>query len=117
IGRDAQVEPIGVYKSAADMFRRDAMTDESREVTRGILDEHYVRFVNAVTEARGVGAAPFRAAFDEGIYLSRQLADLGLVDGERYADEVRRQAIAAGRGVALDEVGDHELEKRFVGVG
>ena len=116
LGLDPQVEAIGVYKSAADMFRRDAMTDESREVTRGILDEHYGRFVNAVVEARGVDPAAFRAAFDRGVYLSRELADLGLVDGERYADEVRRQAIAAGRGVALGEVENDELERRFVGV-
>jgi len=117
VGLEAQVEAIGVYKSAADMFRRESMTDESREVTRGILDEHYGRFVTAVTETRGVDGAAFRAAFDQGLYLSRQLADLGLVDGERYADDVRRQAIAAGRGVALDEIRDDELEDRFVGVG
>ncbi len=116
IGLDAQVEAIGVYKSAADMFRRDSMTDESREVMRGILDEHYGRFVDAVAETRGVDAAAFRAAFDQGVYLSRELLELGLVDGERYADDVRRQAIAVGRGVKPDEVEDDELERRFGGV-
>ena len=65
LGLDPQVEAIGVYKSAADMFRRDAMTDENREVTRGILDEHYGRFVDAVVEARGVDPEAFRAAFAE----------------------------------------------------
>jgi protease-4 len=116
LGLEPQVEAIGVYKSAADMFRRDAMTDENREVTRGILDEHYGRFVDAVVEARGVEPTAFRAAFDRGVYLSHELADLGLVDGERYADEVRRQAIAAGRDVALKEVEDDELERRLVSI-
>ncbi len=117
LGLDPQVEAIGVYKSAADIFRRSDMSDEHREVTRGILDEHYGRFVDAVVESRGVDRAGFREAFDRGVYLARDLVDLGLVDGERYADDVRRLAIAAGRGVEPNRVRDDELERRVVDVG
>ncbi|MGH7550161.1 MAG: signal peptide peptidase SppA [Gemmatimonadota bacterium] len=117
LGLDPQVEAIGVYKSAADMFRRSNMSDEHREVTTGILDEHYGRFVDAVVESRGVDRADFREAFDQGVYLARELVDLGLVDGELYADEVRRLAIAEGRGVDPEQVQDDELERRIVEVG
>lgn len=116
VGLEPQVEAIGVYKSAADMFRRDSMTDATRQVVRGILDEHYTRFVSTVEEARSVDETAFRAAFDQGVYLSRRLADLGLVDGQRYADEVRRQAIAAGREIEPEEVENEDLEDHVVGV-
>ena len=94
-----------------------AACDEHREVTLGILDERYRRFVDTVVASRGVDPAGFRQAFDRGVYLARELVDLGLVDGERYADDVRRLAIAAGRGVAPGDVRDQELERRIVDVG
>ena len=117
LGLEAQVEAIGVYKSAADFFRRSNMSDEHREVTRGILEERYRRFVDAVVEGRGVDRAAFREAFDRGVYLARDLVDLGLVDGERYADDVRRLAIAEARGVGPDRVPDRDLERRMVDLG
>lgn len=117
LGLDPQVEAIGVYKTAADMFRRSNMSDEHREVTRGILEEHYGRFVDAVVESRGVDRSGFREAFDRGVYLARDLVRLGLVDGERYADDVQRLAIAAGRGVEPDAVRDDDLERRMVDIG
>ncbi|HUP00749.1 MAG TPA: signal peptide peptidase SppA [Gemmatimonadota bacterium] len=114
VGLEPQVEAIGVYKSAADMFRRENMSDPEREVTESILRERYDRFVQAVTEERGVDRERFTEAFDRGLYLAREIDALGLVDGQAYASEVMRRAVAAARDVALDEVDNRELDDRFV---
>lgn len=116
LGLEPQVEAIGVYKSAADMFRRDNMSDAEREMTEAILEERYRRFVDAVATSRTVDRARFTRAFDQGVYLTRDLAALGLIDGQAYATDVMRRAIAAARGVEVSDVADSELESRFVDV-
>jgi protease-4 len=98
LGLEAQVENVGVYKSAADMLKRDDMSDEEREVTESILRERYDRFVGVVVEARDVDRAAFTEAFDRGLYLARDLSELGLIDGELYEPDVRALALRAALG-------------------
>jgi protease-4 len=117
LGLEPQVEAIGVYKSAADMFRRENMSDAEREVTESILKERYDRFVGEVVAARGADRQRFTTAFDQGVYLARDIAALGLIDGQEYAAGVMRRAVAAARDVALGDVTDEELDTRFVDVG
>ncbi|MGH3113011.1 MAG: signal peptide peptidase SppA, partial [Gaiellaceae bacterium] len=93
LGLEAQVESVGAYKSAADILRRENMSDEDREVTEGILRERYDRFVDAVVEGRHVDRSAFRAALDRGVYLAADLRALGLVDGELYESQVRELAV------------------------
>lgn len=112
VGLEAQVEAVGVYKSAADILRRDNMSPEDREVTEAILAERYERFVSAVAESRGIDRARFTAALDAGVYLVPDLLALRLVDGATHEADVLREAVALALGVDPDdvdpvEVGDH----------
>ena len=116
VGVEPQVEAIGVYKSAADMFRRTNMSEPDREATRAILDGIYGRFVGAVTEARGVDRERLQASLDEGVYLSRDLKALGLVDGELQDAEVRRRAVARALDAAPEDLSPADVETHLVDI-
>jgi protease-4 len=116
VGVQPQVEAIGVYKSAADMFRRTNMSEPDREATRAILDGIYGRFLDAVVEARGVDRERFMHALDEGVYLGRDLEALGLVDGELHESEVRRRAVARALEAEPDSLWPEDVEAHVVDI-
>ena len=116
VGVEPQVEAIGVYKSAADMFRRTNMSEPDREATRAILDGIYGRFVGAVIEARGVDRERLQASLDGGVYLSRDLKALGLVDGELQDAEVRRRAVARALDAAPESLSPADVETHLVDI-
>jgi protease-4 len=116
VGVEPQVEAIGVYKSAADMFRRTNMSEPDREATRAILEGIYGRFVGAVTEARAVDRERLQASLDAGIYLSRDLLALGLVDGELQDAEVRRRAVARALDAAPETLSPADVEVHLVDI-
>ncbi|HJU87512.1 MAG TPA: signal peptide peptidase SppA [Gemmatimonadota bacterium] len=116
LGVEPQVEAIGVYKSAADMFRRTNMSEPDREATRAILDGVYGRFVGAVTEARGVERARLEASLDQGVYLSRDLLALGLVDRELQDAQVRRLAVARALDADPGSLSPADVETHLVDI-
>jgi protease-4 len=116
IGIQPQVEAIGVYKSAADMFRRTNMSEPDREATRAILDGVYSRFVDAVVDERGVDRNRFVRALERGIYLSRDHLALGLVDGELHESEVRKRGVARALDVDPDGLWSGDVERHVVDV-
>jgi protease-4 len=116
LGLSAQVEAVGAYKSAADILHRDNMTEPDREVTTALLRERYDDFVTTVVEARGLDRARFVESFDQGVYLSRDLQALGLIDGELHETEVRRRAVATALETDPDEVAPEEVGDYFVDV-
>ena len=116
LGVEPQVEAIGVYKSAADMFRRTNMSEPDREATRAILDGLYGRFLDAVTETREVDRERLERSLDQGVYLSRDLLALGLVDGELQDAEVRRRAVARALDSAPESLWPADVETHLVDV-
>ena len=116
LGVEPQVEAIGVYKSAADMFRRTNMSDPDREATRAILDGIYGRFLDAVTEARGADRERLERSLDEGVYLSRDLLALGLVDRELQDAQVRRLAVARALDAEPGSLSPGEVEAHLVDI-
>jgi len=116
LGVEPQVEAIGVYKSAADMFRRTNMSDPDREATRAILDGVYGRFLDAVTEARGVERERLERSLDQGIYLSRDLLALGLVDRELQDAEVRRLEVARALDADPGNLSPGDVEAHLVDI-
>lgn len=101
LGLEAQVEAIGAYKTAPDMFQRQTMSDAHREVTESILADRYERFVSAVVTSRGVDRMRLEAALDAGVYLARDLLALGLIDSEAYETDLRDGV--GHRAVSLDD--------------
>ena len=85
VGVEAVVIATGPRKDIGSPFRD--MTEEERELWRGILDQVYEDFVNVVVESRGLSADTVRDLADGSIYTGQQAQDLGLVDsvGTRQA--------------------------------
>lgn len=116
VGVEPQVEAIGVYKSAADMFRRTNMSEPDREATRAILDGIYGRFLDGVTTGRGTDRERLERSLDEGMYLSRDLLALGLVDRELQDAQVRRLAVARALDAEPGSLSPGEVESHLVDI-
>jgi protease-4 len=72
--------------------------------------------VGAVTEARAVDRERLQASLDAGIYLSRDLLALGLVDGELQDAEVRRRAVARALDAAPETLSPADVEVHLVDI-
>jgi protease-4 len=88
LGIQVEVEHVGKYKDAGDMFTRSSMSPETREVMNSILDGLYGRLVDRLAEARRKTPDQMRAIIDDGPFLTTQARDAGLVDGIEYQDQV-----------------------------
>jgi protease-4 len=82
---------IGKYKSAGDMFTQKEMTDAHREYINSLLDDLFVRYVNAIAQARKKSPEEVRALIDNAPYNAIQAKEAGLIDEALYRDEVEKQ--------------------------
>lgn len=81
-GRRAQ------YKTAYDHYVERRMSAPSREQTEALLADLQARVVEAIAPRLGDDPARALAAIEQGPYLATEAAELGLVDGLAYRDEV-----------------------------
>ena len=88
VGAEPQVENIGKYKSAGDIYKRESMTPAHREVTQALLDDIFEEFTQAVIRQRGIDKEEFLAALNQGIYDSEGALALNLVDALSYETAV-----------------------------
>lgn len=79
VGVEAVVITTGPRKDIGSPYRD--MTEEERELWRGILDQVYKDFVDVVAESRGLSQETVRELADGSIYTGQQAKNLGLVDG------------------------------------
>jgi protease-4 len=89
IGVEADLYRIGKYKSAAEMFTRDSMSNAYRESLNSTLDDLYEQMVSGIAEGRGISAVEVRKRIDQGPYTAREAAEAGLVDSLIYADQLK----------------------------
>lgn len=88
IGVKADVEHVGKYKDAGDMFTRSSMTPETREVLNQILDQYYGDLVKTIAEGRKKSPDDVRALIDQGPFLGQDARARGLVDSLAYEEQV-----------------------------
>lgn len=89
LGIDMQVIWVGNYKSATEPFRRNNMSEESKEQVREYLSEYYNLFLEDISGTRDLSVNELRAIANEYISPDPQKAlDRKLVDGIVYRDEV-----------------------------
>lgn len=88
VGATMDVIHAGKYKDAGDMFVRDSMTPETKEVLNQILDRYYGDLVNTIAEGRKKTPAQVIALIDNGPLTARQALDGGLVDELSFDDAV-----------------------------
>ncbi|MGH7248766.1 MAG: S49 family peptidase, partial [Pseudomonadota bacterium] len=88
IGVEMEVEHVGKFKDAGDMFTRTSMTPETREVMNAILDQYYGDLVQTIAAGRKKSPAAVRALIDNGPFPGREALAGGLVDSLGFEDRM-----------------------------
>ena len=87
-GITVQVDHIGKYKDAGDLFTKTNMSPETREVLNQVLDQLYGEFCAAVGQGRHKSADEVKTLMDAGPFLASQAKADGLIDTLGYEDDV-----------------------------
>lgn len=88
LGIQVQVDHIGRFKDAGDIFTRTNMSPETREVLNQVLDQIYGDFCSTVASGRHKTADQIRTLIDAGPFTSNQAKSNGLIDEIGYEDQV-----------------------------
>jgi protease-4 len=88
LGINMQVDHMGRYKDAGDIFTRSNMSPETREVLNQVLDQLYGDFCSTVGQGRHKSADEVKALIDQGPFLASKAKAAGLVDELGYEDQV-----------------------------
>lgn len=88
IGVNYQVDHMGAYKDAGDIFTRTNMSPETREVMNAVLDQIYGDFCSTVAQGRRKTADDVKALVDQGPFTASQAKVAGLIDEIGYEDQV-----------------------------
>lgn len=105
IGVEVEVEHVGKYKDAGDVFSRTSMTPETREALNSILDDLFPRLCDAIGRGRKMKPEQVRAMLDDGPFLAPKAKENGLIDELLYegdADEklAKKSQVEVGQSIA-----------------
>jgi protease-4 len=90
LGVKPDLARVGEYKSAVEMFTRDAMSPAYREELTVLLDDLYAQFIKAIADGRGLDAEATRRLVDGGPFTAWEAMDAKLVDKLAYEDEMEK---------------------------
>jgi protease-4 len=104
LGVDVHLFRVGEFKSAAEPYILDGMSDESRAADLHWMGDVWARFLAETAEARGLDAAELQASIDDmpariravGGNVAELAKQQGLVDELKTLDEVRALMIERG---------------------
>lgn len=89
IGVEMQVVKHGSYKSAAESFTREDLSDENREQIEGYVGSIWNKILSDISKSRGIPVEKLNQYADELISLENdQLVETGMIDGLIYYDEM-----------------------------
>ncbi|MBI3279167.1 MAG: signal peptide peptidase SppA [Acidobacteria bacterium] len=88
LGVQVEIQHIGKYKDAGDMFTETGITPETKEVMDMLLDGIYGDLLNTMAQGRRTTPERVRALLDEGPFSAEQAKAQGLVDALRFEDQV-----------------------------
>jgi protease-4 len=91
LGIIAQMDHIGEYKSASDIWTRDSMSEAHREVTESILNSLYERLTGDIAQDRKLSAEQVKQIINEGPPIRSEAKQKGLVDELLYRDQVEEK--------------------------
>ncbi|MFB3903828.1 MAG: signal peptide peptidase SppA [Acidobacteriota bacterium] len=92
LGVEPELISLGQYKSAAEIFNREQMSEASRAMSTSILNDLQERMLARLERARGMDRATAQGVIDAGPYTARQALERGLVDGLLYEDQLEELA-------------------------
>ena len=88
VGVQMEVEHVGKYKDAFDMFTRTSLSPESRDVYNQILDIYYGNLADTIAAGRKKTTEEARAIIDQGPFVAKDALAKGLVDVLGYEDQL-----------------------------
>jgi protease-4 len=88
LGVQVEVDHIGKYKDAGDIFTKSNMSPETREVLNQVVDQIFNDFCASVGQSRHLTADKVKGLIDAGPFLSAQAKTNGLIDELAYEDQV-----------------------------
>ncbi|MBB4918741.1 signal peptide peptidase SppA [Streptosporangium saharense] len=88
LGVEYQLGQRHEYKTAANTFTQDHMTDAHRESLGRITESVVEQVVAGVAEGRGLEPTKVRELVDRGPFIGAEAVEAGLVDRLAYRDEV-----------------------------
>jgi len=89
LGIEMQVIRHGSYKSAAEMFTREDLSEENREQIEAYVGSIWARMVEGISESRGISIETLNRYADEMIAMEKDRAvETGMIDGLIYYDEM-----------------------------
>jgi protease-4 len=97
LGVEYQLGQRHEYKTAANMFTQDHMTDAHRESTRRIVESVTEQIVTGVAESRSLEPKRVRELIDQGPFIGAEAVEAGLVDALKYRDEVYAETVGDAR--------------------
>ena len=89
LGIRADLEHIGEYKSASDIFTRKRMSEAHRKVQNAILDDLYDQLTQSIADRRNWNQDDVKRLIDQGPFTAKQALAHGIVDQLAYRDEIR----------------------------
>jgi protease-4 len=104
LGVSVDVDHIGAYKDAGDIFTRTNMSPETREVLGQVVDQLYGDFSSTIAQARHKSADDIHGLIDQGPFLADQAKTDGLIDQTGYEDQVYSDLEKATRTPKLNKV-------------
>ena len=88
IGIYPDLQHIGRYKSASDMFTRSDMSDAQREASRALIEAQQNELVRGVSSGWGLEPAQLRLAMEGGPHTASAALRAGLISEIAHKDEV-----------------------------
>ncbi len=88
LGIEAQFITIGKYKSAAEVFTRDGMSDAARESMTAYVETLWDVILRDVSESRGVSREKVEEWINTTIFSADDALDQGVVDALAFHDEL-----------------------------
>jgi protease-4 len=88
LGVHVEVYRRAAYKSAAETFAADEMSDAQREQLGALLDAFDKTLVASLAERPGLDEAKVRALFERGAVSGQAAIESGLVDAHAFEDEL-----------------------------
>ena len=89
LGIRADLEHIGEYKSASDIFTREEMSEAHREVQNTILDDLYDQLTQSIADKQSWTQDDVKYLIDQGPFTAKQALAHDIVDQLAYRDELK----------------------------
>ncbi|UCD83786.1 MAG: signal peptide peptidase SppA [Deltaproteobacteria bacterium] len=84
----ADLEHMGEYKSASELYTRTGMSRAHREALNSILDRLYDQVATSIARGRKMSVARVKRLIDQGPFLGKEAKQAGLIDELLYEDQL-----------------------------